>query len=710
MKKIGGEIVRKQAAEWFSYYKANNTRGRDAVKFYLGEQWTNSRVSKRANSNKETMVFNLSAKQVRRAKAQLRETEFSLNIAPANEEAQERVQETSAFRKILQSIMLSSSEASKFASTGEKCLIFGYAFLEVNFGYENEKTRNLIPILRLHKDPSIAFWDKSATHPSRIDGRFCGMEKRATKEEIVTKLKDLPKSVIDTLVHEEENKVVYYWFRDYRPAKFKLLKCGEYKREEYISFENGDELETEEGSRYIFESLPEAEKMAQGNKPSPLSKTDEVCGIYFQIFINDKKATEPMLFPTDDLPLPYHHGFTEWNGRDGMNTVPLIEFIKDPQRLHNYVNSQIATMAKNSSSDKWFFSDDHVLTPTQKEQAEEINTREGGFIFGGDPNTIRRERPAELPVSLIQMGQLTKQEIDEIGGAMIDAQQSDAAVISGKAIKEITHNMGLLNLSFMAAHIEFVNTVGHLVRQMIPRLITEQRTIVAKNKDGSGEAIIVNRDLGTGDIQNNIKDINNNFIYDITSGPLPGMQKENTINALDKFMSINPQSAGFIGDIYMRNLDSADAGELERRISAMMDPNLIKYGKGELSDQEYQQIAQQQQQQQQQQKMQQAQMMSKLDPQVQAATIVSQSQDKKAQMDNQVKQMGINEAEKTKRMKIAADNQINIAKTQAQILELMQKGRTDEANQQLELLEKKLKANQQLIDLREIEREPKDAD
>lgn len=710
MKQISGETVRKQAAEWFSYYKSNNTRGREAVKFYLGEQWTNSRVSKRSNSNKETMVFNLCAKQVRRAHAQLRETEFSLNIAPANEEAQENVQETAAFRKVLQNIMLSNNEAAKFASTGDKCLKYGYSFLEVNYGYENDKTRNLIPILRLHKDPSIAFWDKNATHPSRIDGRFCGIEKRATKEEIVSKLKNLPASVIQNLVNEEDNKVIYYWFRDYRPAKFKLLKCGEYKREEEISFDDGDELETEEGARLIFEELCESDKLAQGYEPSPLEKEDEISCIYFQIFINEKKATDPKLFPTDDLPVPYHHGFTEWDGKDGMRTTPLVEFLKDPQRLHNYVHSQIATMAKNSSSDKWFFNNDHILTPTQLEEAREINTLEGGFNFGGDANTIRREKPAELPVSLIQMGQLTKQEMDEIGGAMIDAQQSDATVVSGKAIKEITHNMGLLNLSFMAAHIEFVNTVGHLVRQMIPRLITEERTIVAKNKDGSGEAIVVNRDLGTGDIQNNIKDINNNFIYDITPGPLPGMQKENTVKYISDFISINPQSAGIIGDILMRNLDTPDAGELERRVAAMMDPNLIKYGRGEISLQEYQQANQQNQQQQQQQQMQQAQMMSKLDPQVQAATIVSQSQDRKAQMDNQVKQMGIEEAEKTKRMKIAADNQINIAKAQAQILELMQRGKIEEANQQLELLEKHLKANQQLIDIKEMEREPKAAD
>lgn len=701
MMKIEFETVKKQCEEWNSWYNKNNQRGRDDVLFYLGDQAKVGPTTTRSNSNKETLICNLAAKQIKRASAQLMETEFSLNLAPANENSQNNVQESNAFRKVLNTIMLSDDNINKLVMCGDKCIKFGYSFLEINFEKRGNEDLCLWPVFRLHNDPTIAFWDKSANHPTRIDGRFCGMKKIASKEEIYEKLWYITKSKLDSCVHKEDNEIYYYWFREYQKAKYRLLKNGKYKKEDKINFEEDDVLATEEDTKYIFQALSEEEKYAQNNKPSPLIKIEPVGCIYFQIFINEKSVMNPKMFPTDDLPLPYHHGLTEWEGNNSMRTIPLIDFLKDPQRLHNYLQSQIATIAKNSSSAKWFFNDDHILSESQQAEAKEINNLEGAFMFGGDLNAIKYFPPGELPMSMLQMAQLSKQEIDEIGGAMIDAQQSDATVISGVAIDKITHNVGLLNLFFLGAHINFVNTVGSLIRQMIPRIITEERTVIAKSKDGSGQAIIVNKDMGTGDIQNNIKDINNNFDYWIMPGPNSPMQKENTRKALQEFIAQNPQASALIGDIVMRNMDTQDAGELERRIAANMDPSLIKYGSGEISLQDYQTGRQQQQQQQQQMQAN----AYKADPQYQASHEMAMSDSKKAdamQFDSQTKRMIGVEQEKTKRMQAMQQARENMQKIMLEFEQMKQDAGFEIGNQQLEMIEKQLKATQQLIDVSEI--------
>lgn len=699
--KIEFETVKKQCDEWRSWYDKNNQRGRDDVLFYLGDQSKAGVSTDRANSNKETLICNIAAKQIKRASAQLMETEFSLNLAPANENAQNNVQESNAFRKVLQTIMLSDDNINKLVMCGDKCIKFGYSFLEINFERKGKDDLCLWPVFRLHNDPTIAFWDKSANHPTRIDGRFCGMKKMASKEEIYEKLYYINKKMLDSCVHKDDNEIYYYWFREYKNAKYRLLKNGKYKKEDKISFEDGEILATQKDAKYIFDMLPEEEKYAQNNKPSPLEKIEPISCIYFQIFINEKAIMPAKMFPTDELPLVYHNGLTEWEGNNAMRTIPLIEFLKDPQKLHNYLQSQIATIAKNSSSAKWFFNDDHILSDTQQAEAKEINNLEGSFMFGGDLNQIKYFPPGELPMSMLQMSQLSKQEIDEIGGAMIDAQQSDATVISGVAIDKITHNIGLLNLFFLGAHISFVRTVGSLVRQMIPRIITEERTIISKSKDGSGEAIIVNKDMGTGDIQNNIKDINNNFDYDLTPGANSPQERENAVKAIQEFIAQNPQAAPLIGDILMRNLNIQDAGELERRISANMNPMLIKYGKGEISLQDYQAAMQKQQQQQ----MQMQANAYKTDPQYQAAHEMAMSDSKKAdamQFDSQTKRLIGVEQEKTKRMQAIQQARENMQKIMLEFEQLRQKAGFDVGNQQLEMIEKQLKATQQLIDVSEI--------
>lgn len=705
--KIEIETVKKQCDEWRGWYEKNNQRGRDCLIFYLGEQGKATVFTDRANSNKESLIFNISAKQIKRASAQLMETEFALNLSPANENAQNNVQESNAFRKVLSTIMLSDDNINKLVTCGDKCIKFGYSFLEINFEKRGKEDLCLWPVFRLHNDPTIAFWDKNSNHPTRIDGRFCGMKKIASKEEIYEKLWYINKKALDSCVHKDDNEVYYYWFREYQKAKYRLLKNGKYKKSDCIRFEDNEVLATKEDAEYIFDNLSEEEKYAQNNKPSPLEKVDQVSCIYFQIFMNEKSIMQPKMFPTDELPLVYHFGLTEWDGNNSMRSIPLIEFLRDPQKLHNYIQSQIATIAKNSSSDKWIFNADHLLNDTQKEEAREINSREGAFLFGGDTTLIRRERPGELPTTLMQMAQMSKQEIDEIGGAMIDAQQSDATVISGVAIDKITHNIGLLNLFFLGNHINFVNTVGCIVRQMIPRIITEERTVIAKSKDGSGEAIVVNKDMGTGDIQNNIKDINNNFEYSLTPGPNSPMEKENTRKALQEFMVINPQSAALIGDIYMRNLPTQDAAELERRITAKMDPNLIKFGRGELSEQQYQAASQQQQQQQQQMQMQ----AYKADPQYQAAHEMAISDSKKGdamQADAATKRLAVIEQEKTKRFKIVTDAKNNIDKIQVQLEELKQKSGLESSAQQIDLIEKNLRAMQMVLDAQQNDSQSED--
>lgn len=703
------ETIKKQCDEWRCWYDKNNQRGRDDVLFYLGDQSKVGTTTERANSNKETLVCNIAAKQIKRASAQLMETEFSLSIVPANENSQNNIEESTAFRKVLNAIMLSDDNISKLVMCGDKCIKFGYSFLEINFERRGKNDLCLWPVFRLHNDPTIAFWDKNANHPTRIDGRFCGMKKTASKEEICEKLWYINKKTLDSCVHEEDNEVYYYWFRDYRKATYRLLKNGKYKKEDKINFQDNDILATDEDAKYIFETLSEEEKYAQDSKPSPLKRIENVDCIYFQIFINEKSVMKPKMFPTDDLPLIYHHGLTEWEGNNGMRTIPLIEFLKDPQRLHNYLQSQIATIAKNSSSAKWFFNEDHLLSDTQQAEAKEINNLEGAFMFGGDLNSIKYFPPGELPMSMLQMAQLSKQEIDEIGGAMIDAQQSDATVISGVAIDKITHNIGLLNLFFLGAHINFVRTVGSLVRQMIPRIITEERTVISKSKDGSGEAITVNKDMGTGDVQNNIKDINNNFDYDITPDANSPMQKENERKALQEFIAINPRSAGLIGDIYMRKLSGEDAGELERRLSANMDPTLIKYGKGEISEADYQTAMQQQQQQQQQMQAN----AYKADPQYQATHEMAMSDSKKAdamQFDSQTKRIIGLEQEKTKRLQANQQANENMQKIMLEFEQMKQDAGFEVGNQQLEMIEKQLKATQQLIDVHEIENARQETD
>ncbi len=696
MKKIEIETIEKQYGAWHSAYAQNDQRARDTINFaQLNDQWDSTVASNRIANNKESLTFNLIEKHINRIKAQMREVEFKLNVAPTNKESQQNVEETNAFRLILNSLLLSDDSVSRITDCGDKCIEYGYSVAEINFEYISRNSLFAMPTIRVHKDPAIAFWDLNAKHSTRIDGRFAGLYKTASKEELVEKFNLTGR---ESYLLEKENKVYYYWFRDQRPATFCLLTTGEYKRKDLLDITDKQMLQTQEGAELLFEMLDADDKLAQ-KSPWPLEFVQDIDCIYFQVMCNKKLMVKPKLFPLDTfLPIIYHPGFTVWDAVSKYDaTFPLAFNLMDPQKLHNYVQSQIATMTKYATGDKWIMQQDHVLTETQQQQAKEINSNEGAFVFGGDITTIRRETPQELPASYLQMSEQVKSEINEISGAMTEGQNSDTTDVSGVALSKITHNIGLMNIRFISQHIVFVRAICSVYKEMLPKIVTEERTLIVKKVDSSTQAIVVNQDVGTGEIKNNIKDINNNFYYDIVAGPSSEMQKENTIKWLSQYYAIDPTFAANSKDIFMRNLPTPDAGELELRAAATIDPSLIKYSQGEMSKEDY---AQAQKVQQEQAKKEQQEMMA-MDPNVmtaQAAVKAEENKGQAMQLSAETNRMAQTEKVQTDRMKIMSDAQIAVNNLKVKIMQLQQDKELGDTSNMIELLQKELDIQQHVID------------
>lgn len=668
MKAVKYEKIEKQYEGWLSYYAENKTRGEAAIDFVIaGNQWDGSVVSNRQTKNQESLTFNLLIKHLRRAHTQMSEIEFSLDISPTNDKYSDNVAEQAAFRLLLDSILLNDDVLNKFNEAGKKCLNYGMAFAEVNFGYENYDTLNLEPKTIIHKDPAIAFWDKNALHPTKVDGRFAGFCRTLTDKELIQYYPDLKNA---NWLKKKDNKVYDYYWRQYTDMEFVTLNTGVQKREDLLTADDKQNIK----------------RGAERTK-------SRICEIYFQRCCENKILEEPRKFPTLDLPIVYHPGMTEWHPKKGDITMPYCEHMVGSQKLHNFILSQVASQAKNSTGDKWFFTNEHVKTQGQRESAQNINKRDGGFTFGGDLSQIRREQPAQIAESLLETANLSKQEIDEINGAMIDTQNAQQTVIAGVALDKITHNMEAINMYFMAGHIVFVNQIGKLYRQMIPELYTQERTIIAKKKDGSSQAIMINQDAGTGVLVNNIKDINNNFHYEISAGPSSTMQKENTIKYLLEVYQINPQMFQATAHIFFRNLQTQDSGELTRIAMAMGDPNLIKYSQGEMTFEEYQQAKQQQQQQQ----MQQQQQLSQMDPQVQSANAIAFAEHRKATAAEYNAQ--------TNRIKSLNEAQQKQNDFKLKMVELIMQDGLQNRQQEVNELRAQMDHNQQVIDSLRAEQE-----
>lgn len=666
MKSVPYEKIEQEFKGWESTQTDNRQRGENAIDFFIADNmWDGSVVSSRESRNQESLTFNQTIKHLRRLYTQLAEIEFTLDLSPLTNQASEDVTETAALRLLLGSILLSDEVRTKLTSTGRKCADYGQAFIEVNFGYENYETLNLEPKLKLHKDPGIGFWDKNATHQTKIDGRFCGYLMMLTDKELIEKYPDVKDA---SWLKPSDNKVYNYWWRVYTETEYVTLKSGVEKRIDLLTGEDKANIKRGENRKVI-------------------SRPGQICEIYFQRSASRKVLEKPRKFPTQDLPLVYHPALTFWHPRHGDVSMPYLQYLMGAQKFHNYLLSQAATQSKSCNADKWFFSNEHVQTMTQRQNAQEINIRDGGFTFGGDIQTIQRHQPMQISQQLIELAGFTKQEIDEINGAMIDTQNAQQTVISAQALERITSNMEAINTWFLEGHICFVNTVGKLYRQMLPELYTQERTLMVRNQDGEGRAIVINQDAGTGKLINNIKDVNNNYAYEIKAGGNTTMQKKETIQSLENVYAIDPQMFRATSHIYFRNLQTKDAGELSRIAIALGDQALIKYSQGEINWNEYQQAKSQEQEQQMKTQMQTAQ----FDPQVQAAKALAEAQAMKARADEY-------NAE-TKRLEAINKAQQAQLELQMKYMLIMTGDNTENRKHELSELRVQIAQNQQMLDI-----------
>lgn len=622
------QTVDKQAQDWLGSYDTNNDRGDESVRFALcSDQWMGNVLAERELSNKETLIFNTTAKFLKNFKAQIREIEFSIGLWARNDE--NNVSQTNTFRLLLNHLVLARHFVEKMEMAFDKSAEWGYSFLEINYDYDNDETLCLSPVIRFHEDPSIGFWDKAAKNPYRTDGRFSGLRIKVSKQEFLDNYPEYQED--SSWLKDSENDLIKYWYKVKESALFKALKGGVYKREDLITMD--DELADESDIKDKKSGLYKKKLTKKGFKDC----------VYFMMFCNEHSLMEPKEFPSDRLPLPYHPAFTVWT-KDGYETYPFSFSMLGIQQLINFVYSQLGTMVKNSTGDKWIFTPEHIPDEQAEKYAKNINQMEGAMVFPQDPQgaQIRREQPADIPYALMEWGQSLSQMANDISGAFFNPQNSENIIVSGKAMKEITENMNVVQVGSIACHVGFVNECAAIIKSMIPMLYTEERLLIARKADGTSEPIVINQPNGTGGLKNNIKDLSNSYIYELTSSPTSKMVKENTLKYLQMMYSIAPQLFKISGDMFARNLDIPDAQELELRIKAEMDPMLIKYSQSEISLQEYMKSKmpmQQQQQQQQQMQMQHAQLQMqelqsknmKLKNEAQAVTMRAQGDMQKAQ-------------------------------------------------------------------------------
>lgn len=563
-KGISPKTIINQYENWVKLMKQSNERAKECIAFVEeGRQWDADIRALRQDARKETLVFNVLLKHLHGVQAKGKNLELTIDLAPTKDNNDP--EQTNTFKMVLHDAMLGTQQKESFKRGLDKTYSYGYAVYIAKAQYENKSENlNKRPVILCLEDPSMAFFDPYAPSLTKHDGNYCGIAMEIGKSEFLRYYPEYAQKNPDFL-KQKKNLVIDYWFKEWENMKFVRLATGVYKREDLLTDEDKEILST--------------------GDHADICKYENVCKVMSMRIINDKVLEKPTEYPSEDiLPMAYEYGLTRWT-TGGYQAYPFAYPLMDAQRLHNFLGSNLATISKNSTGDKWLFTPEHIQSEEQKQAAKDINKRDGGFIFAKDSEgkEIRREMPGEIPPTVIEFWQLSKQEIDDIAGAFATAQGAEVKAIAGVALDKLFNRIDVLQNNVIQSHIHTIDVMAMIVRKMIPNLYTENRTLIVATPDNSQQAIEINKVLSTGTIKNNIKDIQNNYHYSIKAAVSTEVQQQNTQESLERIYAINPQLMSLTIDRYFANLDIPEAELLARRAVLMVDPIAVKYANGEIS-------------------------------------------------------------------------------------------------------------------------------
>lgn len=306
-------------------------------------------------------------------------------------------------------------------------------------------------------------------------------------------------------------------------------------------------------------------------------------GKVFWAIINEGKIEDYGEFPGAIIPIFPVFG-EEITYRDERILKGIIRDLTDAQRTYNYVKSQEVEIV--------------ALTPKAPVIAEE-GTLEG---YEGDwkrasktpvdilyyKKTNLASEPAQPPTfastqpNITWSPQITQgamSDLREISGIYDTNLGADAGgQMSGKAIiaKQEAGDSGQLTYT---EHLQAtIQQVGRWVLGMIAPVLGEETSIRILGEDGKQSIV----DTSTAQIdpvtgQPVMLDLNfAEMDISVSSGPAYSTRREASSRAIQEIMTALPNSAQFIADIAVRNLDLPGADEAANRLYKMLPPQLIE--------------------------------------------------------------------------------------------------------------------------------------
>ena len=571
--------IRQRVKKWDDDWRFNKDQYHEFTSFVMGSQWTEDESKLFIDYKKIPLSFNKLAPLVNHLLGEQRQNTPNLQVVPDKSVSTE----TASVREALvKDISLNSNAKMIYQTAFQQAAIGGFGAYVIDTEYENERSFNLIIVLRAIKDPSWCYWDVSARSPCKTDGMSAGTRTRMSRKMFASIYGDDIEKQIGSEANYDEGSATGWIFstddeitiiEDYE-REYEISKLYQLSNGRVLSADEFKELERIEvdGKKYIIDN---GEIVTVSNKRDTHKysiKRRKVAGDFI---------LEETDFPSEQLPIIFvdQNSYIDKSGKQICR--PFIKDAKDAQRYINYLGTQSAYLMRVSRYDQFMVSKANVRSPDTQEIWKDPATAQGGLVYDESPNGNKPEqlRPPELSPSLISQYQRALADIEQCTGMYGTQMGEQGNEVSGSAIDARTRRGNFNTYVPFDSLNRAIACGGQIIDEMIPHVYDSEREMMLNMPDTGMSKITLNKQVDEygSMIENDMKQ--GSYQIRLLPGASFEGQKQENLESIQTVLQADPQLFRLLADLYVDNLPMANNIEMRNRLRTIVPPEIIEAGK-----------------------------------------------------------------------------------------------------------------------------------
>jgi hypothetical protein len=569
------EQAKKNIYSWYDYFAVNYQTGNNDKQFALMIQWNSNEQEEIIRLGLPSLQFNKLYDFCKKIIGEARDITPTLQVRSkkyvsdtddaSNLDLQQRI---NLMQNFLRALAYNSESQIAYETAFENAIYCGYGAIHIKYEYEDSTSFDRKIRVAAVPISEKAFFDPSATNPTKSDGEFCGVYYNVDKSLFKKLYPDIPfpvgfpENTPNYFGWEEDDTItiVDYYYKDWFKKSLILL-------------DNGQVIEDSELDDYL-------ELCAENNLPIPtISDRREADDnkIMHCKMIKDH-ILERNDHPSKVLPVIYEDG-DSYIYQGNQYTQSFIHHAIDAQRFLNYTGIAIAQGLKNARKEQYMATPAMIKGYDYQWQRPELY--QGALMYNFDPKAGKPDKlpPSEIPQSLYQNYERANDDIQSILGIYNANLGAPTSEISGVAINAKVQQGNFGASVYRNNLIRSIEQVGRAILSMIPTVYDTERSVSLLAQDGKSTVARINQRTANGDIKNNVTE----EIFDlaIEAGASYEAQKQTALDLLLKLLSIAPQAFPLVADLVADNLDIINRPQMVERLRTLVPAAIIAKEKGE---------------------------------------------------------------------------------------------------------------------------------